>query len=103
MKWLLQLSALVLLWAPPAQAELAGRHYMATVPDTLDLVERVHLSLKPLLAYAVSPGADPATCGPKFLESLVFLRIMTGDMTGLDVEQRGFDFYEKRLGEDGLY
>ena len=101
-----------------------GERYEATVPDTLDLVERAELALNGLggtldpemdyemyfwIMYRARPafmlhwGFDPDN-EPKFAESFPFMRTMTGTDTYREAEQGLMKTLVGRLSrDDGLY
>ena len=94
----------------------AAQRYQTEVPDTLDLAERAELSIAPALRLAegvpgepkTSEGGGPTTvhdacCGPKLLESLAYLLVMTGSTHDLEREKRIIASYEAALGPHNLF
>ena len=86
----------------------SGEYYEATVPDTLDLAERAHLSVKGLTEF-LNPDADYAHyvhaqfdtnppymvwCGNgtanwgKIAESLFMTRLMSGSEVNLNIQEK---------------
>jgi len=99
-----------------------GRRYEATVPDTLDLVERAELAINGLggtidpdldyqsyfnISYAtrrpvMQHHAADTTCDPKFAESFPMMRIMCGSERYREVEDGQRTALLGRI-RDGLY
>src|SRR5262249_51414862 len=110
--------------AAPVRLPVAGRHYDAEVPETLDLAERARLGLRYFdavtdekLQYEMyfggaSDGNQPATmyphlpalgaCQLKALEAIAFERLMTGSTENLEREARMVDMLVSMQGPDGL-
>ncbi|MBI4585220.1 MAG: glycoside hydrolase family 127 protein [Planctomycetes bacterium] len=112
-------------WSWPVPAEVPGTWYEATVPDTLDLAERAEIALN-VLTGALDPNynyeiffhttfkAQPPFMGhectglptnnPKFAESLVMMREMSGSNFNRDIETHMMEYMvTKATGADGLY
>jgi hypothetical protein len=104
--------------------ETTGENYFADVPDTLDLAERARLALNALTGvldpdfkfeqyFHVILGANPPymwhdtsgrpTNDPKFLESLPYMRLMTGSDLNLAAEEGLMQGVIEDIGDDGLF
>lgn len=102
-----------------------GQRYIAEVPETLDLAERMGLALNALtqvwnpaerwsLAFNVDFSRRPAVLStnhltdaylnipPKFLEAMTVCRLASGNETNLAVDQSVLNAQLDLLGEDGL-
>ncbi len=106
-----------------------GKYYEATVPDTLDLVERAWLGLNHFteiisekddyemywradfdatdrwtwpshMVFQISPLS---ACEPKSLEAMAMERLMSGSQQNLEREAKMMEMLVSHLGDDGLY
>ena len=108
-------------------AAVRGSYYETEVPDTLDLAERGRLGLDHFLAIlrddcnyempltiSFTPAEDngPAMqmhanslggCQPKALETMAFLRLMTGSTKQTDREAKMAEMMLSMFGKDGLH
>jgi len=108
--------------SPLSEGFLNGKHYQATVPDTLDLVERADLAINAItgaidekLDYEFFWGVDfvpphvfPHACqwfdaNCRAAEALTLLRLMSGSTYNLEKEEKMLQSMLSRVGEDGLY
>jgi hypothetical protein len=101
-----------------------GKFYEATAPDTLDLADRAGLAINCLtgaldpdygyeLYFAVRFTAQPpfmlhdsgglTTINPKFAESLVMMRLMSGSDQNLDIERGMMERTLALIWNDGLH
>ena len=101
-----------------------GRHYRATVPDTLDLAERARIAVEGVLTQGCDLEYDceiymqtqyywrPPVMyhsfhdynggQAKYLESLALLRQIAGTDVNVHIDQRMLETAHKMIGEDGL-
>jgi len=104
---------------------MAGRRYVAEVPDTLDLADRAELALNGIggtidpdchhtmffnVFYACRPpylrhqGSADTTCDPKFGESFPLMRLMCGSDLHADLEAAfRAELLSRLSADDGLY
>lgn len=99
-----------------------GKHYDATVPDTLELQDRAQLALH-CMTETTDPEADyepyyvtffnldpprmvhnswHGSTLPKYIESVALMRVMTGSQQNADVDHRWVEATLKMQGSDGL-
>ena len=98
-----------------------GQQYTDTIPDTLDLAERAHWAINALIGrintkkdyevmwrnrfcpLSIEHHACEWFDNPRTLESLALMRIITGSVRDLDVEEAMLRSMLSRIAEDGLY
>ena len=109
---------------PTKAVVLPGERYQAEVPDTLDLAERARLGLNVLTGvldpdmryeefFHIHLGSSPPymsrepsgrpTGDCKILESLVYMRLMTGSHVREEAEQGLMRGVLEDIAKDGLY
>ena len=109
----------------PVAKCIIGERYEAHVPDTLDLADRMGLSINALTnvwypeeKWAMAFTADFAhrppvmhhshptdaflNIPPKFLEALILCRLASGSRENIDIDANVLDAQLGFLGEDGL-
>ena len=100
-----------------------GERYAAEVPDTLDLVQHAHYALNQATRLwaeewdyeqlvLVHTKTNPPllemghggllNCGPKVIEALPMLRVMTGSTFNIDQDGKAMGSILKSTGKDGL-
>lgn len=106
-------------------AEIGGKRYSATVPDTLDLAERARLALNGLARardpergyqqyfyillhaqppYMLHSGAPDSSCDAMVGEAFPLMRLMSGDTARREAEAGLYKTLAGRLSpQDGLY
>ena len=101
---------------------ISGSYYEAEVPDTLDLAERARFGLNHFLEimreeynYEMPLTFDFArvvmnmhgnalgACQCKAMETMAFLRLMTGSTVDLEREAKMLEMMVSMFGEDGLH
>ncbi len=108
----------------PTEATLKGARYSVSAPDTLDVADRLQLSIISLtnrwfpqhrwaLGFHVFPGKPYAMVvpgstdawqnqSPKYVETLALCRLASGSNLNLDVDRKILATYIGLMGEDGL-
>jgi len=99
-----------------------GKRYEILVPDTFDIQERASLAIN-VLTRARDPEADfeiyfgvdinrnppymihhlGDECDVKFLESLPLMRLVSGNIDNIEVENQLQEVLLRNLGDDGIY
>jgi hypothetical protein len=101
-----------------------GTHYAALVPDTLDVAERARFGIHGMTS-CTDPASDYEIYGngwpskglltmahsyhdynggqPKWIEALCALRMASGSMENIEVDQKMMETLFRMLGPDGLY
>ncbi len=91
-----------------------GTFYEDQAPDTVDLTDLAERAWEPLMRWAedrelyprgsASPLApNRGVLGPKYMEALPMIRVMTGTDRDIAREQAMLAGYDEETGEDGLF